>query len=189
MPGREEIARALTGAWLLWRTDPTAMRWFDLTVEGFWRSFFAAVLVAPFYVFMLTTDYMANGLPASLPLVVLVRSLAYVVDWAAFPLVAILLVRLFGLEHRYVALIVADNWASVLQAAALTTAVAVSLVLPMAVAALVVLGTFITVVFYQWLVARQALETTGGIAGGFVAADLLTGILVDRMVTSLLYAS
>ncbi len=165
------------------------MSWFDLTVEGFWRSFFAAVLVAPFYLFMLAVDYGTSGMPAGLALVVLVRTVAYVVDWAAFPLVAILLVRLFGLEHRYVALVVADNWASVLQAAALTAAVAVSTILPMAVAALLVLGTFVAVVFYQWLVARQALETTGGIAGGFVAVDLLTGILVDRTVSSLLYGS
>ncbi len=187
MPGYREISRALTGAWLLWRGDPSAMSWFELTVEGFWRSFFAAVLVAPFYVFMLAVDYASSEMPAGLATVVVVRGVAYLADWAAFPLVAVLLVRLFGLERRYVALIVADNWASVLQAAALTAAVAASMVLPMAVAALLVLATFVTVVFYQWLVVRQALETTGGVAGGFVAADLLSGILVDRMVSSLLY--
>lgn len=189
MPGREEITRSLTGAWLLWRSDPAAMSWFNLSVEGFWRSFFAAVLVAPFYLYMVATDYMAGGLPASLGLVVLVRGLAYLVDWAAFPLAAILLVRLFGLQHRYVALIVADNWASVLQAAVLAAAVVVSTVLPMAIAAVLVLATFVAVIYYQWLVARQALETTGAIAGGFVAADLLTGIAVDRLVGSLLYGS
>ena len=44
MPSMADTKRALEGAWLIARRDPGAMSRFDLTVEGFWASFFAAVV-------------------------------------------------------------------------------------------------------------------------------------------------
>ena len=49
MPDREEVLGALYGAYRLARIDPAGMTYFNLSFEGFWRSFFAAVLVAPAY--------------------------------------------------------------------------------------------------------------------------------------------
>jgi hypothetical protein len=53
MPSYAEIQRALQGAWLLARGDTRGMGLFDLSVEGFWRSFAAALLAAPAYVLVL----------------------------------------------------------------------------------------------------------------------------------------
>ena len=44
---REQIARGIRGALLLARFDARGMEYFDLSVEGFWDSFFGAVLAAP----------------------------------------------------------------------------------------------------------------------------------------------
>ena len=46
---RDEIARSLTGAWELFLDRPDAMRRFDISMTGFWRSFRAIVLVLPAY--------------------------------------------------------------------------------------------------------------------------------------------
>ena len=50
MLDRDEIARSLTGAWHLFLDRPDAMRYFDLSIEGFWRSFRAIVLLLPAYI-------------------------------------------------------------------------------------------------------------------------------------------
>ena len=49
MPDRDEIVRSLTGAWRLFLDRPDAMRFFDVSVDGFWRSFAAVVLILPAY--------------------------------------------------------------------------------------------------------------------------------------------
>ena len=46
---REEIGRSLTGAWQLFLDRPDAMRFFDVSVDGFWRSFGAIGLIVPAY--------------------------------------------------------------------------------------------------------------------------------------------
>ena len=49
MPDRQEVASSLYGAWRLACLDESGMGYFNISVEGFWRSFFAAVLLAPVY--------------------------------------------------------------------------------------------------------------------------------------------
>ena len=53
---RAEIARSLTGAWRLFLGRPDAMRFFDTSVDGFWRSFRAIILVAPLYALTALAD-------------------------------------------------------------------------------------------------------------------------------------
>ncbi len=118
MPDREEILRSLYGAWRLAASIESGMRYFTLTVDGFWRSFFAAVLVAPGYVILVARELIGRVDTFDLGWVVLVQVLAYALSWAAFPLAAVLLIRLFDLSGNYVALIVSLNWAAVIQVGA-----------------------------------------------------------------------
>ena len=53
---RAEIERSLTGAWRLFLGKPDAMRQFDSSVDGFWRSFRAIVLIAPLYALTALAD-------------------------------------------------------------------------------------------------------------------------------------
>ena len=48
-PSWREIVYGVFGAWRLFRRDSGAMTYFDDSVDGFWKSFFAAVLIAPAY--------------------------------------------------------------------------------------------------------------------------------------------
>ena len=68
MLDREEIVRSLTGAWELFLDRPGAMRHFDVSVDGFWRSFAAVLLVVPSYAFAVLADrQMAAAMDPSAP--------------------------------------------------------------------------------------------------------------------------
>ena len=109
-----EIVSSLTGAVRLALGDTGAMSCFNRTIEGFWNSFFAAVLAAPGYLALALLSF--EETPIADPLrVFLVESIAYVIGWVAFPLAMVYVARALGREKRYVNYIVAFNWAQVPQ--------------------------------------------------------------------------
>jgi hypothetical protein len=185
MPSREEVLRSLNGAWRLAWLDHSGMSYFDLTVEGFWRSFFAAVLVAPGYALLVAQKLLARPEDFSAIWALVVESTAYVLGWAAFPVVAIGLTQLLGLARNYSALIIAANWAAVLQIAAFLVAVGLAFVVPPLGSLLVTLATG-AILFYQWFVVRTALQTTGGLALAVVLVDLLVNTAINLSAQRLL---
>jgi hypothetical protein len=185
IPDQAEVVRSLYGAWRLAWLDPSGMGQFNLSVEGFWRSFFAAVLVAPGYALLVAQDLLAREEAVHPIWAVLVETLAYAVGWAAFPVAAIFLTRLLGLSRNYVALIVAANWASVIQIGAFLAVIALGFVLPPLAGLAVMLATG-AILFYQWFVIRTTLDTTAGIAIAFVLVDLLLTSAVSFTADSLL---
>jgi hypothetical protein len=180
MPDREEVLRGLYGAYRLAWFDPSGMTNFNLTVEGFWRSFFAAVLVAPAYAILIAMQLSAETDELNLALVLLTEGIGYVLAWSAFPLIAIVLTRLLGLDRNYVALIVAVNWSAVLQTGAFLAVLLLGLIAPEGLGTLIVTLTTLAILIYQWFVIRTALDTTGGIA--------LMLLLVDLVVTTMINA-
>lgn len=180
MPRLADTQRALEGAWLIARRDPTAMSRFDLTVDGFWASFFAAVVAAPGYLLLLVDQYSRQGLGANLGEVALVEVLAYAIGWIVFPFIALPLTQLLGLGQRYVPLIVAANWGSVLQVVLMVAVTLVVGVLPDSLRVTLALAAMLVALAYQWQVFRTALETTGLIAAGFVIVDILVSVLIQR---------
>lgn len=185
MPSRQEVLRSLNGAWRLAWLDRSGMSYFDLTVEGFWRSFFAAVLVAPGYALLVAQKLLARPEEFSAIWAFVVESTAYVVGWAAFPVVAIGLTQVLGLGRNYSALIIAANWAAVIQIGAFLAAVGVAFVAPPLGSLLVTLATA-AILFYQWFVVRTALQTTGGLALIVVLVDLLVNTAINLSAERLL---
>lgn len=199
MPDKAEILQSIQGAWRLARLDRGGMAFFNLTVTGFWRSFFAAVLVAPGYALLVAQKFdrgeatapevapsvAASGEPAVI-WIAIVQGLTYALSWVIFPIAAAVVTWLLSLGRFYVALIVAGNWAAVIQMAAFIGVLALGYVVP---AALVpVLMTVVTggILFYQWFVVRTALQTSGGVALALVLIDLLLNTMInlgaDRLV-------
>jgi hypothetical protein len=174
-----EIKRALEGAWLIARQDPSAMSRFDLTVEGFWASFFAAVLAAPGWVVLVVDQYSRQGLGPNLGEVVLIETLAYAIRWIAFPLFALVLTQMLGLGRRYVPLIVASNWGSVLRVALLAAAALIGGFLPDPLGLTLAFFAGLVTLAYQWQIFRTALETTGLIAAGLILVDILLSVLIQ----------
>jgi len=179
MPDRQEIVHAIYGAWLLARMDRAGMAHFNISFEGFWRSFFAAVIVAPGYA-ILVADKLAGREEAFNPgWVFVVQGVAYVVGWAAFPLVAIGVTALLNLSHNYVPMIIAANWAAVIQVALFLAALFLTFILPGVLSGLLLTVATIAILFYQWFVLRTALDTTGGIALALVLVDLLLNAVIN----------
>lgn len=180
IPPAEEIRSSIRGALMLAQRDPAGLDQLNLTVEGFWRSFFAAVLAAPIYV-LLVAQHHTWAPDASTGSILVGEGLGYVLGWLALPLAAIFLVRLFGLGSRYVPLVVAANWAGLVQAFVFLAAVVVANLLGAGAGSLVLLFATLGVLLYEWYVVRIALATSGMVAAGFVAADWVLSLLVNAV--------
>ena len=183
-----EIIRSLYGALHLARGDTSGMAFFNATEQGFWRSFTAALLIAPLFALLLTIRYHVNEAGVSLLRFTAIETIAYVVSWVAFPLLLFHLTDILGTGHRFVRYIVAYNWASVLQNL---------LYLPFAllVEAHLVQGAGSTffgilllglVLLYTWFVTRTALEITNLLAAGLVMIDLVLSIFINTITQGML---
>ncbi|MCV0394765.1 MAG: transporter [Rhizobiaceae bacterium] len=118
MPTADEIQTYLAGAWRLMSGRPDGIRMLDVSADGFWNSFFAIVIALPAMVVGWVTiandlAMLGDGAPGRLFVVV---TLAFVdlMAWIV-PLVALaVMARPLGVADRFVHLVVANNWASVL---------------------------------------------------------------------------
>jgi hypothetical protein len=185
IPDQAEVLRSIYGVWRLARLDPAGMSHLNLSVDGFWRSFFAAVLVAPGYAILVIQDLMVRAETVSPAWAFVVETVAYVIGWAAFPVVAIAVTQFLGLTRNYAAMVIAANWAAVLQIGLFLGAIALGFVLPPLAGLMVTLAT-IAILSYQWFVFRTALDTTGGIAVALVVVDLVINSAVSLTADSLL---
>ena len=177
IPSWAEIVRSLNGAWRLLLLDASGMGRFDVSTGGFWRSFFAAVLVAPLYILRGLIDPAAAEADAAGLGPALGAVLTYVLVWAAFPIAMIFIARFLDLCQAYVGFIVALNWARVLQAV-LLVAVSGAAGLAGAPSDFLTLTAIAAVLAYQWVVTRTALATTGTVAAALVIIDALLESLI-----------
>ena len=184
-----EIIRSLYGTLRLARGDTGGMAFFNATEQGFWRSFTAAILIAPLFAMLLMVRYSVNDSTVPLLRFSAVETIAYVVSWVAFPLLLFHLTDILGIGQRYIRYIVAYNWASVIQNL---------LYLPFAllVEAHLLEGagsSFIgflllgLVLFYTWFVTRTALEISNLLAAGLVTIDLVLSIFINTITQGMLH--
>lgn len=122
VPTSAHITRSLAGAFRLLMKDPTGIERFDVSIDGFWRSFSAAVIGLPIFVFLAVCEaafMVALGEDPTLvrvqdPGVIGPEIFGYLLGWCLFPLVMIEIARLLNLSSRYVPYIIAVNWANLL---------------------------------------------------------------------------
>jgi hypothetical protein len=174
-----EAITALRGCLRLLRGDPHAFADFNVTIDGFWRSFAVivpqAVLAYPQFLSLhqQLVDYSKEqGLeaaPLDLPRGYLFL-VAFLVLW---PIATAILTRILGVSAHYVRYVIIYNWMSLL---VLTVAIVPSL-LHLALGLSFDTITVMTMVILclgmvvSWIVARRALETTAVIAFAFALAD------------------
>jgi hypothetical protein len=181
-----EVQRSFHGALLLAKGDTTGLGWLNLSFDGFWRSFLGPILATPAYALIVAGQYgrVEEG-ESGLGSVVFVEALFYAVDVACFPLLAILLTRYMGLGARYVPLIVATNWASLIQALIFVVAIVGGFILP-PLRPMLMLSATLASLTYQWFVIRTSLGTTGGTAAAFLILNLLVGFGINRFLALML---
>jgi hypothetical protein len=145
--------------------------------------------VAPFFVAMLFFRfpiYQLGGIDFGA--FALVKTLAYAVDWAAFPIVMVLLARLLSLAAHYVPYIIAYNWSALIQVAIFLPVVVIDAgaLLPQGMVDFLQLIAYVAVLAYLWFITRVALRVPGLTAAGLVTVAAVLTILIEVAGNSLL---
>ena len=182
-----EVQNAIVGSWRLAIRDIGGYDDFNQTEAGFWRSFSAVIIVAPLFLYATDlqigmesaepgSDSPSSGLNAAF--------VSLVVQWAAWPLVMMVIARYAGLAGKYSRYIIAYNWSSIL-----VMAVQIAPIYLFAqggnlaeFGSLMFLAALALVIYYRWYIAFTALETTGSIASALVLADLVISIGIARLI-------
>jgi hypothetical protein len=183
-----EVRLALVGAFRLARGDRGGLACFDRSLDGFWRSFRAAVIAYPLYLVLLTMRVTVPEWERSGGLqIVTVETIAYVVAWAAFPLAMLTVTRWIDRSHRFCDFMVPYNWSQVPQSAlfVLVGLDSGSGVLGAPFAQAIEAVAAIAVLVYEWFIARVALDTTGTAAALIVVLDVFLGVLISHVASGL----
>ena len=184
----QEARLALAGTLRLVVGDRGGLACFDCSLDGFWRSFRAAVICYPLYLVLLAMRItLAEWERSGGWHIVTVETIGYVIAWVAFPLLMLNVTRVIGRAHRYFDFMVPYNWCQVPQSALLVLVGIESqtgILGAQASETIDVVAAFATLV-YEWYIARIALETTGSAAAFVVLVDLVLGVALSRVSGSL----
>lgn len=180
MVSAAEFIRAVYGALRLALLDRKGLDCFEDTIEAYWKSFGAAAILAPAYALLLFVRLLETDVKAGWFTIAVVETLAYIVSWVAFPLIMIYVCDRIGRFDRYLRYIVAHNWSNVIQVAVFLGVTIVSTAfLGGGHSAFLGLAATVAILFYQWFIARAALEITGRGAAAIVGLHLVISILIN----------
>ena len=166
------------------RFDGNAIDDFDTTENGFWRSFYAALLVLPFSTLMAANRYnlitdggSTGGVTSDISAgrFVIVEIIAYVIAWTAYPVLMAIFVRHLNCAQNYVRGIVAYNWAAFWQNAVYVPLALISV----GSGTPLILFVLIGVLVYGWYVGWKGFGITRFQAAMLVGLDLSIGIIIS----------
>ena len=183
-----EAQLAIGGALKLARGDARGLGLFDTSLDGFWRSFRAALICYPMYLALLAMRVPAPPWDsAGVVRILVVESIAFVISWTAFPLLMLPLSRGIGRENRFLAFMAVYNWCQVPQTVLfLIIGFDISTgLLPGGAGDAVGLVAALAVMVYEWYIARVALAIPPMHAVLVVLLDLVLGTALSRVAESL----
>lgn len=189
LPGGAEIAAALRGLGLVLRGDARALQFYDLSADGFWRSFLLPLIAAALYFFLQQpAEAELAGWEGNAFGYGLVQAGQYVSAWIAYLAAILLLVRGFQLKGSYPAFVVLYNWAQAITVAASLPVLAASQagLLPEGTLAGWHLALLLAWTYIVAQLARLALGAGLGAAMAAAALDLAVTVLLHRAVSLLL---
>ena len=184
----------LSGAWDVMNGRVEGLRKLDLTIDGFWRSFGAVVLILPVALIAMASERVAistlgREVAALTGDYVMLRFIAVIVDWLAFPAILALFARPMGIANRFVPYIVARNWAAVLVAGmfAVPHLFHALGILPTGILSFILLILFGVAVWFSYVVVRTALQVPPALAVPIVVLEIASGLVIelgfDRLAT------
>ena len=181
-----ETVRSLIGAWRLLLNKPDALRLFDASTDGFWRSFAAIIPVAPLYFLTALTDrqsILADPTEAgtySEGLFWVEKTVSLAFDWVTFPILLALLGGFLGMKRHYALYIVVRNWATVVMMVpfGVLSLLGLAGIVAGDALALASLAAFAFSLWYGYVIARKALQVGVDVAIGVVILDFLVSFAV-----------
>ena len=153
-----EMQVAVAGALRLAVGDRRGLAAFDTSIDGFWRSFRAALICYPFFMLLVTMRAAPAEWAASGPVRILAaETIGYVIAWTVFPLLILQVAGWFGRTHHFMAFIVAYNWAQIPQTLliAVVTLERAAGLFPAAIGGFAELAAVAAVLVYEWYIARD----------------------------------
>jgi hypothetical protein len=180
------IEAGLRGAFLLARGRPEGLMLVEETPAGALRSFWAAAICLPAFLALRLFAWGASGGPAApFGLALASEIIGYAVAWAGFALASRPLAAAAGRQAEWPHFLAAWNWANAVQYLVLIGLTVPGRLLPDVLASGLGLAALGYAFWLEWFIARAALGVSGQRAMGFVALDLLIGLAVNAVVTSL----
>ena len=183
---RDEIVQSLTGAWRLFLDRPDAMRCFDVSTDGFWRSFYAIILIVPVYALIGLSEWtqiLAEPDAAGTfqgNAFVINKALTAGFDWITLPIVLALAAPPLRINQTYAAFIVARNWGAVLSnaIAAIVPVMFLLGIVGSGAANVILIVILIVLIRYNFLIARRALGADVRLATGIVIGDIAISMAI-----------
>lgn len=176
-----EIRFALAAIMRLARGDAAALQAFDVARAGMIRSFYAALVAAPFYAILVVTRLDGTeGIELS-PRNLIIETIAYVMGWTAFPLAAYYMIRALDRLDRFDLFITAYNWSNLaLTLVYVPIAVIVGNdLLPGIIGSTLGIATMLAMIYFQWFIARAALGIAPLPAAGIIALDVALALTIN----------
>ncbi len=177
---KQEVFKGVYGAWRLVLGDRSAVALFDDSVSGFWKSFFAAVIVFPIYALLIIMGVIEFETSRSIPAVILLDIEFYIIGWVLWPLIVGHIVPALDRDEKYTLYIVAYNWANVVGATLFFLTITASAILPIGAgfSALLTGAVTIGLLTYHVFVARVALDIPLGGAVGLTIFEFIIGQMI-----------
>ena len=171
------IIHSLYGAYRLACIDKGGFSYFNTDSTGFWHSFRASILVFPLYTITISSRWLADTAEVSNWRFLLVHIISYVISWTAFPVIMNWLCRVLNRRDNYIQLIIAYNWAAVLQSLIYLPIVFMG-ALGYDGLSSVSLIAFVLVVFYNFFIIYAALDISISSALGIITLDLIIALVL-----------
>ena len=181
-----DVASVITGLNAILRFRPDAFTHFDATLNGFWKSFWAAAITAPIWL-ILVTSHMSEAQAQAPVTYLLAHAVSYAVGWLAFPLLMVRISSYLDRWPRYFHYMVAYNWFQVCQSLIWLPLVLVSETAGQPSGLVTVLWRVSNGLLfaYGWFIARRGLMVEAGSAAALVLIDFLLGMLIDGITEAL----
>lgn len=158
------IFYSLAAAWKLVQANPQSMDYFDLSSEGFWKSFWAVVLIVPVIIFFYIYSQGAEG-----PQPFLSSVIFYI---TVLPLTAVIMyyfTRFMRLSEHYSSMVIAHNWLYLLATyiVEMLTLLLVMLIPDSEMIAIIIIVlNFYLFGYVVWCMFKQSLHISGWLAFG-----------------------
>lgn len=175
-----DLVRAVKGLARLFRFDASYVGYFDKSISGTWRSFFAMMLVAPIVMLNLPDNLSETYPDTSEFRYLLVRYLIYLIGWFAVPVVALEIGRWIKRSEAMPSFITVYNWFQLIH---LPFAIAVWAAFEGgmdAIGGLIALISIAVYFVYLFYISRSFLRLENHTAAIFVIADLAVSLALEQ---------